>query len=290
MKRILITGKDSYIGRSTKMWLERMPGKYQVDEIDVKNGTWKETDFKPYDCVFHVAGIVHQKQAPDELYMAINYKLAVDVLKKAIQDGVGQFIFMSSGAVYAQSDKRHGRIVLDENSSMQPCTVYGKSKMLAENEMYKIAEDSEIRLAILRPPTVYGYNAKGNYKALSALAQKTIFFPEVKNIRSMIYIENLCEFVRLVIDNDAAGSFLPQNREYVNISNMVKTIGEAHGKEVKLIPVCDGIIDFLGSHINVINKVFGTNYYEKHGRDYFDGKYQVVDFISSIYRSENIPQ
>ena len=191
MKRVLITGKNSYIGGSVKLWLEKMPNEYQVDEMDVKNDAWREKDFKSYNCIIHVAGIAHRKHVSDEMYMEINYELAVNILTKAIDDGVGQFIFMSSGAVYSQSDKKHGYIVIDENSPMQPSTMYGKSKMLAEKDMYKIARDSSLKLAILRPPTVYGYKAKGNYRLLSAMAQRTFLFPKVNNKRSMIYIENL---------------------------------------------------------------------------------------------------
>ena len=61
MKRILITGADSYIGTSVEKWLKRseFSGMYQVDTVDMRGEGWKQKDFSGYDTVFHVAGIAH---------------------------------------------------------------------------------------------------------------------------------------------------------------------------------------------------------------------------------------
>ena len=61
MKKILITGADSYIGTSVEKWLGRLEfsGRYQVDTVDMRGNGWKEKNFSGYDAVFHVAGIAH---------------------------------------------------------------------------------------------------------------------------------------------------------------------------------------------------------------------------------------
>ena len=59
MKRILITGANSYIGTSFEKWIEQWQEKYHVDTVDTRNGEWKEKNFSPYDVIFHVAGIAH---------------------------------------------------------------------------------------------------------------------------------------------------------------------------------------------------------------------------------------
>ena len=64
------------------------------------------------------------------------------------------------------------------------------------------------------------------------LAQKLPVFPDIDNQRSMLHIDNLCEFIRLMIDNEESGLFFPQNREYVKTSEMVKLIAEVHGKKI----------------------------------------------------------
>lgn len=278
MKRVLITGRGSYIGTKVEEWLKKNPRMYEVDTLDMRSDAWKDHDFHAYDVVYHVAGIAHREDAPDELYEQVNHILAVNVAKKASDEGVNQFIFMSSGAVYSQSDKRHRTIVVDENTPLTPSTAYGISKMKAELDLTHI--DTEMKIAIVRPPMVYGPGAKGNYNRLSKLAKKVFLFPKIENKRSMIYIDNLCEFIKLLIDYQSEGIFLPQNREYVNTSELVKLIAEYNERKVKLISALNWVV-VIGSHmINIVNKVFGDYYYKK--VDYFDNRYQIIDFQKSI--------
>lgn len=102
MKKILITGKNSYIGESVENWLLKEPDKYKVDTVDMKDGSWKEKDFSEYDVVFHVAGIAHIKETSDnqELYYKVNRDLAYETAQKAKQGGIKQFVFLSSMSVY----------------------------------------------------------------------------------------------------------------------------------------------------------------------------------------------
>lgn len=180
MKNILIAGAGSYIGTSVEKWLEQYPDKYKVTTLDMMGNSWKEHDFSQYDVVYLVAGIAHRPDAPDELYEEVNHKMAVEVFKKCCNEGVKQFIFMSSGAVYTQSDRNHQRIVITKNSPMNPSTAYGKSKLDAERNIEKIKEGNSIKVAVLRPPMVYGEGAKGNYQSLRKIALKTLVFPKVK--------------------------------------------------------------------------------------------------------------
>ena len=73
MKKVLITGKNSYIGNALENWLAKEPENYQVESIDMKDGSWKERDFSSYDVVFHVAGIAHIKETIDnqDLYYKV---------------------------------------------------------------------------------------------------------------------------------------------------------------------------------------------------------------------------
>lgn len=284
MKRILITGKESYIGTKVEEWLNRFHEKYKVDTLEMRNDSWKDYDFHGYDVVYHVAGIAHRKKVSTELYEQVNHILVLEVANKASAAGVGQFIFMSSGAVYSQSDKKHRRIIVDEKSQLAPSTAYGISKMKAEWDL--IHFNTKMKIAIIRPPMVYGPGAKGNYNSLSKCAKKLFFFPKIANKRSMIYTDNLCEFIKLLIDYQAEGIFLPQNREYVNTSELVKLIAEYSGKNIALITAFNGVL-LIGSYlIDVINKVFGDFYYKK--QEYFENRYQIVDFETSIQMIEKV--
>ncbi|MBU3073197.1 NAD-dependent epimerase/dehydratase family protein [Clostridium estertheticum] len=257
MKNILITGANSYIGISLEKWLEKDSDKYSIDTLDMKDNEWKNKDFSKYDVVFHVAGIAHIKETKEnaKLYYKVNRDLVYEVAKKAKNDGVRQFIFLSSMSVYGMETG-----VIGKETIPDPKSNYGKSKLQAE-ELIAPLGDSNFRIAIVRPPMVYGKGCKGNYIRLKKFALKTPIFPEIENKRSMIYINNLCEFVKLLIDDCGSGLFLPQNEEYVATSEMVKLIAKAHGKKMHMTKLFNPLLKIL--KISTVNKVFGDLVYEK---------------------------
>ena len=127
VKKVLITGKDSYIGTSFEKWLSKWPDKYMVDTIDMKGDTWKDNDFSEYDVVFHVAGIAHvsSNSKREDLYYRVNRDLAVETAIKAKAEGVKQFIFMSSIIVYGGS--KSCKRVIDQDTVPKPNNFYGRS-------------------------------------------------------------------------------------------------------------------------------------------------------------------
>lgn len=267
MKKILITGANSYIGTSVEKWLARYPDKYLIDTVDMRDNSWREKDFSKFDVVFHVAGIAHVSSDPKmkDIYYKVNRDLTIETARKAKEEGVKQFIFMSSIIVYG--DSTWNTRVINRNTVPTPSNFYGDSKLQAE-EGIKPLEDEKFKIVILRPPMIYGKGSKGNYPKLSKAAQKLPIFPDIDNQRSMLHIDNLCEFVKLMIDNEESGLFFPQNAEYVKTSEMVKLIAEAHGKKIRLIKVFNPIIRLMSVKIGLINKVFGNLVYEKSMSDY----------------------
>lgn len=257
MKKILITGANSYIGTSLEKWLTKYPDKYSVDTVDIKSNSWKGKDFYKYDVVFHVAAIVHVKENDIEKYFKVNRDLTIEVAEKAKQEGIKQFIFLSTMGVYGTET---GYITKD--TIPKPKTPYAKSKYEAEQYLLKMNTDN-FKIAILRPPIVYGRGCKGNYPRLAKLALKMSFFPDIENKRSMIYIDNLCEFIRLLIDDCSSGLFFPQNKEYVNTTDLVRLIREAHGKRTNVTKAFNwGIV--VGLKISkTFRKVFGSFVYDK---------------------------
>ncbi|MCY7731088.1 NAD-dependent epimerase/dehydratase family protein [Aerococcus urinaeequi] len=281
MKNILITGKNSYIGTSLENWLMREPDKYKVDRVDMRDGSWKEKDFSQYDVVFHVAGIAHIKETSDnqDLYYKVNRDLAYETAQKAKQDGVEQFIFLSSMSVYGIENG-----IIDMDTILKPNSAYGKSKIEAEDLINKL-QDNSFTVATLRPPMVYGEGCRGNYPRLVGLALKTPIFPNVDNKRSMIYIDNLSEFVKQLIDNRNGGLFFPQNAEYVNTSEMVRLIAEAHGKRVVMTKLFNPLLRLL--NVSTVNKVFGDLVYDMSMSEY-ESDYRVYGFIESIIKTEGV--
>src|SRR5690554_6314995 len=206
MKKILITGKDSYIGTSFEKWLSKWPDKYRVETIDMKSDTWRDNDFSGYDVVFHVAGIAHVSSDPkmEDLYYKVNRDLTIATARKAKNEGVQQFIFMSSIIVYGDSSS--SKRVIDKNTVPTPSNFYGNSKLQAE-EGIKHLESDDFKLVVLRPPMIYGKGSKGNYPRLANMAKKIPVFPDIENERSMLHVDNLCEFIKFMIDHEETGFF-----------------------------------------------------------------------------------
>lgn len=286
MKRILITGKDSYIGTSFEKWVRQWPNDYQIDTLDTK-GDWQSYDFSPYDVVFHVAGIAHvdAKANMEDLYYRVNRDLTIEAAQKAKAEGVKQFIFMSSIIVYGDSSKLGEKRVITKNTTPTPTNFYGNSKLQAEQGILPL-QDEHFKVVILRPPMIYGKGSKGNYPKLARLAQKIPIFPDIENERSMLYIENLCEFIRLMIDNEEKGIFFPENKEYVKTRDIVSEIAETYEKKIVLIKVFNPLIRFLSNKFFKINKLFGSLTYDKEISDISKEIYNVIDFKTSIKLTE----
>lgn len=273
MKKILITGANSYIGTSFCSYLkENFPNEYTVDTLDMVDCSWKEKSFCEYDAVYHVAGIAHSDSGKisaekEKLYRSINTDLTIEVAQKAKSDGAKQFIFMSSAIVYGNSGKIGKKKVITKDTPANPANCYGDSKLQAELGVLPL-QSEKFQVCILRCPMIYGKGSRGNFPKLEKIARKLKFFPSIKNERSMLYIGNLVEFVRLMIENEESGIFWPQNREYSNTSQLVKSIGSAHNKKICLVKGFGWLFKFFGLFLGTVNKVFGNLSYDQSLSEY----------------------
>ncbi|GHV45754.1 UDP-glucose 4-epimerase [Clostridia bacterium] len=288
MKRILITGANSYIGTSFEKWVGQYPDKYSVETLDMIDGSWRNRDFSGFDVVFHVAGIAHAdvgKVSDQEktLYYKVNCDLAKETALKAKSDGVRQFIFMSSIIVYGD-----GCRVITRDTVPTPANFYGDSKLKAEVALTGLV-DHDFKVAIIRPPMIYGKGSKGNYSTLVKIALKLPVFPDIDNERSMLYIDNLCEFIRIVVDEEDNGTFFPQNAEYVKTAEMIRLIVSAHKKKIVTVHFMNWAVKLLGyvpGKIGMmINKAFGNLVYEKSMSKYKED-YHVCNLSESIRATE----
>ena len=283
-KRILITGNGSYVGTNLIEWLSQWPDQYEVEEISVRGEVWKRKDFSKFDSVLHVAGIAHVSTDPkmEEKYYKVNRDLTIEVADYARKNGVKQFIFMSSIIVYGDSNS--DKSVIDIKTIPKPSNFYGNSKLQAE-EGLKLFEDKGFKIAVIRPPMIYGKNSKGNYPKLAKAAKVLPIFPDFDNQRSMLHIDNLSEFLRLMIENEESGLFFPQNREYVKTSEMVKAIARVHGKKIRLIKAFNIILKPMIRKVVIVNKVFGNLIYDNKISAYKEN-YQIRDLKTSIEVTE----
>lgn len=293
---VLITGAGSYIGESFKAYVEQHYGSnFLITTLDMVDGSWREHEFKdengkPFDTVFHVAGIAHVDvgnvdQEIQEKYYVVNTDLAIEVCNRAKVAGVSQFVFMSSMIVYGDAEE------VSRYTIPHPANFYGDSKWQADRGIRFLAVPGEYEVAVLRPPMIYGKRSKGNYPMLSKLAKKIPVFPEYSNRRSMLYIENLCEFLSLLMISGKGGIFFPQNGEYTKTSDMVAFIAEKANKHVIVSKTLSPAVT-AAMHTPIRNvkdlaeKVFGNSYYDQELGVYKGLDYQKVDLKDSIRITE----
>lgn len=258
MKRILITGANSYIGTSFEKYIaENFPNDYVVDTVDMIDGGWREKSFAGYDSVFHVAGIAHQKETKKNahLYYEVNRDLAIETARKAKSDGVKQFIFLSSMSVYGLDTG-----VITRQTSPNPRSHYGKSKWEAEQAITPLT-DENFKVCILRPPMVYGPGCKGNYQTLVKIAALSPVLPNYFNQRSMVQIDLLSEFVRQSISKTSAGFFIPQDKENVCTSEMMMRIRAGMNKKFAKVGIFNPLIRIFSKSVSKIRKAFGDLVY-----------------------------
>ena len=289
MKRILITGINSYLGGRFRQYMEQFPD-YATVSISMRNGSWRGEDFTGFDVVYHVAGLAHSDNgriSPEKAqkYYEINTDLTKELANKAKHEGVKQFIFMSSAIVYGDSAPIGRRRRIDRSTICTPANCYGDSKLQAELGLRRL-EDKNFRVVILRPPMIYGPGCKGNYPVLSLFAQRLPVFPYVDNERSMLFVDNLMAFVKLMIDNEESGTFFPQNAEYSNTSELVRMIAETHGKKLILVRGFTWALKFLGFFTALVDKAFGSLSYDMPMSEYPGGEYRLYSLEESIRTTE----
>lgn len=259
MKKILITGANSYIGTSFEKYIEdNYSNQYHVDTIDMIDGSWRGTSFKGYDVVFHVAGIAHQKETKENahLYYEINRDLAIEVAKKAKEEGIKHFVFLSTMSVYGMDTG-----VITRDTKPNPKTNYGKSKLKAEEQITELRDES-FKICVLRPPMVYGEGCKGNYQTIVKLVKKFPIFPRIKNKRSLIHIDNLVLFLKNAIDCRYDGLFFPRNKEYVSTIDLAKQIAKQENKKIYFSFLLGFVVVVLRPFVKKIKKAFGNLIYQ----------------------------
>ena len=313
MKKVLITGAGSYVGENVRKYILSTSTDFQIDAVDTMGDRWREVDFSLYDVVFHVAGIaeVNGKKGMEQLYYKVNTDLTVEIAKHAQEHGVKQFIFMSSMIVYQETQSLKGNIVTPDTLPA-PNGVYGDSKLKAEeglrnldlnlnldgNDLDLNKDDnrdinndnkdngnninhSRMKICILRPPMIYGPKSKSNLLRLGRLGTKVPVFPNWRNKRSMLYIDNLGEFVKQAVVRELEGTFFPQNRELAATVDIIRFFAEAAGHRIWITRVLNPFV-WLGSFVlQPINKMFADSYYVPEMSEY-GFEYQLVSFEESL--------
>lgn len=282
MKKILVIGKNGYVSGCFVSYMKQFPNTI-VDTITARNGKWKEKDFSDYCAVFNTIGLTHNdaRAGSEEQFYELNETLPYEIAKKAKYEGVKVFIHMSSMIVYGNMAGVGQDMIINTNTIPAPNSIYGKSKLAGELKLQTL-EDKKFKVAIIRSPLIYGINAPDNVEKLFYAALILPVFPGLGNSLSMIYDENLCELVRLIIMNSVGGLFFPQMDKHISTSSLVKDIANSANHNILIINCFNYVLKFLSKYITKIQKAFGNQVYELNLSNAFNGSYRVYSYKESI--------
>lgn len=276
---IVITGQNGYIAR--KLYAHLQNHCNDVNLLDVRQDAWRHSDFSGTDSIIHLAGIVHNSSKDPLEFQRVNVDLTAALVRKAKDENVPQFIFISSMAVFGKDDAFMPLNEITAQTPLIPKTLYGKSKLSAEAEVAKAYGE---RTCIVRPPMVYGENCTGNYGRLRNLVLRLKVVPRYENRRGMIYVYNLCELLRLLIENSGTGVFHPQDARLLPTYEISRLIGEENDISVHALRI--PFLELGAAVLPELKKAFGSLSYAPSMTQCPAGDYRIFDVRNAIAQTE----
>lgn len=280
MKKILITGKNGNVSTAIAEYLKQKHG-VCTEQLSLRDGSWSQSDLCGFDAVIHVAGIVPKDGINPEDFYRINYRLTEEFAKKVKDCGIKHFIYISSMAVYGLGPQISAiKGTITDKTSCNPTTDYGKSKLLAENSLREL-EDENFKLTVIRVPSIYGEGKTEYLDQYKHLADKFKYIPKAftKNYKSMIYIDNLCELIYLIVKNAKYGIVCPDDGE-ISAFDVCRAI-----RNDKKVSRLEGVILSLLKYSSRIADYYGTICYCKELTEVFENKYRVCELSEAVVKS-----
>jgi UDP-glucose 4-epimerase len=250
--KILITGENGYVGKSFEKWIKNQSKNIEIDFVSIRNDDYLKKDYSKFSIIIHLAALVHIKEKSFQLsdYLSVNLDKTKEIINKAIDSKVEQFIFMSTMAVFSKCQR------INENTPINPITKYGISKKMAED--FLISKKNHIKISIIRSPMIYGREAPGNARLIENISSFIPFFPSFKNKRSFIEINELNKSIFQIIESKTSGIFHPSS-PLMSTFDLFKYYRGS--KKTYNLFIFNPII-YLIRNLPFFNKVFGDLYYD----------------------------
>ncbi len=230
--KVVVTGANGFVG---SRFMQYSQAKFHLRPISLRSNDLTATVLWGTDTILHLAGKAHDMQAKNEQeYFDVNFELTKKLALKAKAEGVNHFIYISSVKVYGQED----RTTLDEQSACYPEDAYGKSKLDAELFLRSI-ETNQFKVAIVRPPLVYGPGVKGNMIKILKLADSNLPLPfgRTNNHRSMVFLDNLVELINKIIETRSSGTFVAGDAKTVSTDELITALRKVLHRKPRLISI-----------------------------------------------------
>jgi nucleoside-diphosphate-sugar epimerase len=191
------------------------------------------------DVVVHAAARVHLREHPtaqslDE-YRRVNVDGTIRLAESSLRAGVKQFIYLSSVKVNGEVGR------FSETSIPHPSDPYGISKLEAERALVSLGARTGLATVIIRPPLIYGPGVGANFRALLRLVSLgwPLPFGRINNRRSLVYVDNLVDFIRTCVLNPNAQNqlFFVSDGEDLALPNIVRGLAAGMGQTARLVAV-----------------------------------------------------
>lgn len=265
---VLVTGANGFVGSrlfnhligQADIQVEgavRRLGSGAVDNLVAVGALSTETDWSralvDKEVVIHTAARAHVMHDdgvdPVAEFWKVNVDGTVNLARQAANSGVRRFVFISSIKVNGEQTEPGKPFTADDRGA--PEDAYGASKLEAERGLWAIGEQTGMEVVIIRPPLVYGPGVKGNFASMVNLIGKGMPLPlgAVNNRRSLLALDNLVDVIVTTMGHPHAGNqiFLAADGQDLSTTELLRGVGKAMGKPVRLIPVPAGMLMFGAS-------------------------------------------
>ena len=237
---------------------------------DISNETDWHKALKDVDTIIHTAARVHVMvdTSIDPLadFRKVNTDGTLNLARQAAETGVRRFIFLSSIKVNGEETSL-GEAFTEADENI-PDDHYALSKLEAEQGLLVLAKDTPMEVVIIRPPLVYGPGVKGNFATMVNLIRKELPLPfgAVNNMRSLLALDNLVDFIALCVDLDKTSEaanqvFLVSDTEDVSTTELLTKIANAYSVRARLIPVPVGLMKLVAKLLgksDISDRLFGN--------------------------------
>lgn len=256
--KLLITGASGFVGSFLQ---KTIAGKHDLLKVSrektleiLESQSYPEA-YNQIDALIHLAGRAHvmQETAKDvyRAYASVNIDYTLTVAELAKRLNVKRVVFLSSVKINGELSNQP----FTEKDNPAPEDAYGITKLEAEDSLQEFCKNHQIELVIIRPPLIYGPGVKANFKQLIKLCQLKLPLPfgAIHNKRSMVYLENLIDFIILCAAHPKAANetFLISDDEDISTTALIKTIRKTFGLPSLLIPIPQSWVVFM---LNIIGK------------------------------------